>query len=133
MVQKPEKLTYGGREIVFPPTSIAWEENGETKTLESYLQTQFSNINDVLQHYNTPQAVPYESGDNRWRDLSGIGFYYAGTSNVGYPEATGILIHFRIPSSTTVTWQMFIGNAGKIWTRRVTSAGNFADATWVQV
>lgn len=84
-------------------------------------------------NYNAPQAAPYESGDNRWRDIYGVGFYYAGTSNVGYPSTTGILIHFRISSATTVTWQMFIGNGGQIWTRRVTAAANFSDSTWVQV
>lgn len=84
-----------------------------------------------LQHYNAIQPVPYESGDNRWRDLIGVGFYYAGTVNVGYPTA-GILIHFKL-EITTITWQMFLGNSGTIWTRRVSSVANFADAEWVQV
>ena len=87
---------------------------------------------DRLQHYNAIRVVPYESGDNRWRDISGVGFYYAGTASVGYPQPTGILIHLKLPT-TTVTWQMFIGNSGQVWTRRVTAGANFADVGWVQV
>ena len=100
----------------------------ELDDFKTECETQFNR----LQHYNAIRIVPYESADNRWRDISGVGFYYAGTSNVGYPQVTGILIHFKLPV-TAVTWQVFIGNSGQIWTRRVSASANFADVEWIQV
>lgn len=87
---------------------------------------------DRLASYNKPVPRPYDSGDNGWRTITGIGFYSVGTAG-GYPTSNGTLIHIRLSPQTSITFQMFLGNSGQIWTRRVPSSQNFAAVEWVAV
>ncbi len=85
-----------------------------------------------LASYNRPVLRPYDSEDNGWRTITGIGFYSVGTAG-GYPTSNGTLIHISLSPITSIVFQMFLGNSGQLWTRRVIASANFADVEWVAV
>ena len=98
------------------------------------IEDSIGGIENILQYITTLRVAPYDSGDNSWRDIPGVGFYYVGTDGPsrGYPVATGFLIHLRLPTGTIVT-QLYLGNSGEMWTRRVAGSHDFADRPWVAV
>lgn len=104
----------------------------ETHLAESVQQ--FNQINSKLQYFQPPTAVPYDSGDNAWKNTSGIHFYYIGTDGIvrGYPAESAMLVHMRVPGGSLVFQQCW-GSSGNLWYRRVSGSISMADAEWVKI
>ena len=124
---------------------MALEKEALTNTIESDLarrnrnwdkiDTHIEQINNKLQYFQPPtRSIPYDSGDNAWKDTNGVHFYYIGGDGTarGYPTNFAILVHMKVPTGGTIFQQCW-GNSGNLWYRKVLSDQSAADAQWVKI